>query len=167
MLSLLSIIEGITTISIVIFGSCMGLFFYYKASKLNVNLLSYLGLMIFLAGISYMGTLYDFLTILVTGTNMDNSNGLLAILCYMWGPPVLVLGLYIGAKLMIPEKKLYFIFVFVIIGIMYEIMIFLDPLNNFAFIYPDIPGEEIIEDTIINKGYYQCSKNHRNIFLKI
>ncbi|MFX1572331.1 MAG: RING finger protein [Promethearchaeota archaeon] len=93
----------------------------------------------------------DFITILLTNKNVDNSYGLAGISNFMWMPIVAILFNYIGMELLIPEKltlKKIILFSLVIIGIIYEIFLFLDPMSNFNFVYPETSGENLIDGPI-------------------
>jgi len=108
MLSMEGWLEGIITFSIFIFGSISGIVFIYKSRKTNARLLFLVGLMICFASFIYIGVSADFLTILFTGSNIDNTLGLQAILTYMWAPPVAIVATYTGAELIYPKKKKFY-----------------------------------------------------------
>ena len=56
--------------------------------------------------------------------------------------------MYIGAELLTPKAKWYIVIVFIILGVIFNIVIFLDPLNSFMFNPPDNPGESLIDYNI-------------------
>jgi len=124
-----------------------GLIFYYQSRKLGIRLLTYLGLFICSVGLVWLAPCLDFLTILLTGTNMDNR--IYAILGYMWAPTVTCLAMYIGAELIIPKKKWYLISFYIVLGVFFDLLVFLNTINSFTFRLPDNPGESIIDATII------------------
>lgn len=146
MLSYVGWITGGTAIVVVIFGCIFGLFLISKSKKSKTKLLFYAGLMIIFGGLCYLGSSYDFLIILLSGSNMDNTYGLLGILGGMWIIPGLLIAIYIGVELLTPDKKRYIIPIYLILGIVYELFIFLDPLGSHTFIPPTKSGEDLIED---------------------
>ena len=146
MLSYVGWITGITAMVVVIFGCIFGLFLFSKSKKSKAKLLFYAGLMIIFAGLCYLGSFYDFLMILLSDSNMDNTYGLLGILGGMWIIPGQLIAIYIGVELLIPNKKWYIISIYLILGIVYELFTFLDPLGSHTFIPPPKSGEDLIED---------------------
>lgn len=138
-------LDGITAVGVVIFGIVVGIFSYYKSRKLEQKLLKYFGIMIVCVGLLYLGPSIDFLSIFFTGNNMDNSFGLYGILCYMWVAPGLIFAMYLGAVLIAPEKKTYILVFYMILGIIFEIFLFLDTEGTFTYDYPAIPGEDLIK----------------------
>ncbi|MFX0081003.1 MAG: hypothetical protein ACFE94_04545 [Candidatus Hodarchaeota archaeon] len=87
-LSYYILLNGLTVLRALIFSTTIGLYFFFKSKEFNIKLLSYLGLMIFFIGLMWLGPLVDFLTIVITTKNLDNSYGLYGILRYMWIPYV-------------------------------------------------------------------------------
>jgi len=138
-------IDGITASGVVIFGLIFGLFFLYKSRKSGAKLLTILGLVNILAGLMYLGVFTDFLVVLVTGKNLDNTYGLVGILSYIWFAPVMILAIYIGVELLTPKKKWYFMISVIILSVVFEIFFFLEPLGTFNFVDPVIPGETLID----------------------
>jgi len=146
MLSYTGWITGSTAMGIIVISCSSGLYFIYKSKKSKAKLLSYAGLMVIFGGLCYLGSCLDFLTILLSGSNIDNSYGLLGILGGMWIIPSIFTAIYIGVELMIPEKKMYILPIYVVLGIIYELFIFLDPMGSHYFIPPTTLGEDLIED---------------------
>jgi hypothetical protein len=125
-------IDGITASGVVIFGIIFGSFFMYRARKTNAKLLIYLGLANMLAGLMFLGVFIDFLSVLILQQNMPN-NGIVAILSYIWFAPVIITAMFIGAELLTPKLKLYIIILFLAVSVLFEIIIFLFPLESFNF----------------------------------
>ncbi|MFX1260309.1 MAG: hypothetical protein ACFFAN_20865 [Promethearchaeota archaeon] len=139
-------IDGITASGVVIFGILFGLFFMYKAVKTKAKLLFYLGLANILAGLMFLGVFTDFLLVLFTESNIDNTNGLDGILSYIWFAPVIIVSMFIGAELLTPRIKWYIVIIFLILGIVFEIVIFVDPIGSFYFDEPiTSPPKELID----------------------
>ena len=142
-------IDGLTASGIVISGVLFGIFVIYKAKKTNAKLLFYVGLVNISGSLGWLGNLVDFLTILSTGSNMDNSYGLYIILSKVWLPINLLCAMYVSAELLIPEKKWYVVAIYSVLGVIFEIFLFLDVMNSFTFIYPSKSGEDLIDESIV------------------
>lgn len=141
--------EGIFTVGILIVGLFSGLFFVYKSRKTKAKLLLYMGLLILTASLTYLGVSLDFFTILLTGKNIDNTNGFQALITYMWTPPIVILAIYIGTEMIIKKKKIFILSIFCILGIIYEIVIFLNPFSSLISIANPVSGEELIHTNIV------------------
>jgi len=131
----------------VFFAITVGGFFVHKARKTNAKLLAWAGLMIILIWTYYLGTFLDFITVLLTGNNIDNTFGLLGSLNWMWpalGSPIQV---YFTAELIIPEKKLlkrivtYSYLITMMIALLF---LFFNPSTSFVYYYPINSGEDLI-----------------------
>lgn len=103
-----------------------------------------MGLNIVLAGFFWVGLSLDFFSILLTGNNLPNSGGWMGIIIFMWAPLVLLISLYIGAELMIPSKKKYIVALFLILTIIFELFLFIFPLDMFTIVDPIPPGSGLI-----------------------
>ncbi len=145
MLTGLGWIDGISTSIVVIFGFIFGFFFLYKARKSSAKILTILGIVNILAGLMYLGVFTDFLVVLATETNLDNTYGLVGILSYIWFAPVMILALYIGAELLLPKRKWYLMAIIIIICIVFVILFLMDPMGTFNFVPPLVPGESLID----------------------
>jgi len=139
-------IDGITASGVVIFGIVIGFFFFYKSRKRNAKLLTYLGLANLFAGLMFLGVFLDFVFILTIQQNIVN-NGIVALISYIWFAPVIISAMYIGAELLTPKIKRPIFIIFLIISIIFEIVIFIDPINSFNFIpsIPDPPSINLID----------------------
>ena len=140
--------SGLSASGIVIFGWVFGLITCYKAKRTNANLLFYMGLCIICVGGCWLGNLVDFMIILLTGKNMDNSYGLYGILSWIWIPPFMILAMYVFTSLLIPEKKWYILAIIGVLGIIFEILLFVDPSSFLTYNYPATSGEDLIDDNI-------------------
>jgi len=138
-------IDGITASGVVIFGIIFGLFFLYKSRKSSARILTFLGLVNILAGLMYLGVFTDFLVVLATENNLDNTTGLVGILSYIWFAPAMIIALYIGAELLVPKKKWYLMFIIFILSAIFEVFFILDPMGTFNFVDPVNPGETLID----------------------
>ena len=148
MLEPLGWIDGITASGVVIFGIVFGFFFIYKARKTNAKILNYLGLANLFAGLMFLGVFLDFLFVIVTTINMGNTYGIVGILSYIWLAPAIITAIYIGAELLIPKAKWYVVIIFIILSIIFEILIFIDPSSAFKFGDPPSPGQLLINYSV-------------------
>jgi len=90
MLNFLGWIDGLTASGVVIFGILFGGFFIYKSRKSNAKILFYLGLANAFAGLMFLGVFLDFLIVLITQTNINNTDGIVGILSYIWMAPAMI-----------------------------------------------------------------------------
>ena len=149
MLSTIGWVDGLTASGVVIIGCIFGLYFIYKSKKIDADLLFYTGLLVILAGLAFLGVFLDFLMVILTGKNIQNIYGLIGLLSYIWIAPLVVLGMYMGARLILPEKKSIITIIYLILMILFEIAIFADPMNSFNFVYPKRSGEALIDYNIV------------------
>jgi hypothetical protein len=145
MLSVLGWIDGLTATGVVLFGLIFGSFFIFKSKKSEVNILTFLGLATIFAGLMYLGVFLDFLIVLITKQNIANTSGIVALLSYIWLAPAIIVAIYIGTRLLNFKKKWYVLSIFVVLGIIFDIIIFLDPFNAFNFKSPISSGEALID----------------------
>lgn len=145
MLSYIGWLNGITATGVFLISCLFGLFFIYKSKKLKSNLLLILGLVYIFAGLVYFGDFLDFVTILSTGSNIKNKE-IIGIINWMWFPGAILLAIYIGAELMIPEKKWYIFSIYLILGIVFEIFLFSDPGGSVTY---DTPPNDLINDSLV------------------
>ncbi len=145
-------LDGITA-SIIVFSSIIfGCFFIYKGKKLNARLLILGGFMAAFTGLLWLGPTFDFLWILISPAhqNIDNSilNGLYGLLSYSWVLPATTCSLYLGSKLLFPNKKPVYITLTVIyfgLCLLFEFIIYTQTAATFDFIIPAVLGTRIIE----------------------
>ncbi len=135
-------IDGITASSVVIFGILFGLFFFYRARKINAKFLGYLSLANIFAGLMFLGVFFDFISVVFLQQNMPN-NGIVAILSYIWFAPAIITAMYIGLELVFPKVKLYILLIILIISALFEAIVFLYPLQSFNFV-PTPPTSPLI-----------------------
>ncbi len=145
MLSITGWLDGITASGVVIFGIVFGLYFIYHSKKVEAKLLYYVGVLVILAGLAFLGVFLDFLNVIITGKNLDNSFGIIGLLSYVWIAPLIVIGIYIGAELMTPKRKGLLTGIYIILMGIFEILLFLDPYGSFDFTYPNKSGEALID----------------------
>jgi hypothetical protein len=149
-------LSGITALSVFIFSILFGIFALYKSRKFKSNLLIYLGLVYIFAALVYTGDVLDFFTILMTGTNMDNSipiQGIIGLINWIWFPGAVFFAMVFGAFLLIPEKKWYIIIIYLILAVGFEIFLISDLAGSVTYTYPTIPGEDLINDNLVLESF--------------
>jgi len=139
---------GGTALCVMAFGLIFGIFFLYKSKKLGADLLKYAGILVIFTGLFYLGASADFLSVLFIGKNLDNTYGLHGILAYMWVAPAVIDGIYLGAEIIAPEKKKIITTIYGIIGVIFELFLFLDTNNAFTFAL----NEDVI-DSSFNRSH--------------
>ena len=136
MLSYTGWLRGLTAMGIIIFSCMFGLYLIYKSRKTKIILLFYGGLFFIFYSLLYLVDLLDFLTILLTNENLENPFGLIGILGVMWYAPAIFCGNSIGAELLMPNKKMYILSIYLVLVIICEILLFLDPIHSSSLIPP-------------------------------
>ena len=131
-LNLYGWLDGFTATLIVFFGAVFSLVVFYRARKMEAKLLIYGSFMGVFATLLWLGPCVDFFSVIFTGQNLKPKE-LYGILSYMWVAPAAVSALYIGAELMLPEIKKYVVIIYTILGIIFELILFLDTPNVFEF----------------------------------
>ncbi len=138
-------LNGISSMVALISFCVFGMFFIYKSRRTDAKLLFHMGLAGIFQGLAFIGACVDFLTILLTDNNMDNTHGLRGILGYMWMPFLGITMVYIGTELLIQKNKRYIISIYSVLAVLLELLIFFDSRSSFKFIYPKSPGENLID----------------------
>lgn len=151
-MELIGWLNGISATGVLTINLIIGIFSLYKSRKLKAKLLTVTALTIFFIGLLWLGPTTDFLKILITGTNI-NPVWLYPILSYMWAAPGIFFGMYIGGELLMPRKKWYLLTIFLIISIVYEFVLFINPQGSFEFVVPSPLGSDII-DTSSDYSWY-------------
>ncbi|MHA2397288.1 MAG: hypothetical protein ACXADU_00165 [Promethearchaeota archaeon] len=134
--------DGLTASFSFIFASILGVSIIYQARKINAKLLLYMGFNILLVSFFWFGIFLDFVVVISSGSNIIIPNEWMAVLRLIWSPLAFLVSLYIAAELFYPDKKLFLIAPFLVLGIAYVIVVFINPLNN---INVTIPGGGLID----------------------
>ncbi len=142
-------LNGITASGVFIFSCLFGLFFIYKSRRLKLKLLLSLGFVYFFAGLVYSGDVLDFITILITGNNVDNTHGIIGLINWIWFPGAVVFAMYIGAELITPKKKWLIFSIYLVLGIIFEVFFLLNPSGTVTYDNPTSPGEDLINDNLV------------------
>ena len=142
-------LTGLSASGIIIFCWIFGLIWIYKGRKTNAKLLTYMGFSTFFVGFFWLQNCCDFLTILITGKNMDiTTYRILNIISYMWMTPVILLTLYVCSEFIIPDKKWYIVAISGVLCVIYELFLFFDQ-GSFIFVYPKKSGENLIDENVV------------------
>lgn len=142
-------LEGLTASSVISVGIILGLISIFKARKLKAKLLTVLGLAIFFIGFLYLGPATDFLTVIITGFNLNSviwGRGIYGILSYLWIAPALVAAMYIGGELLIPKRKWVIVIIYLVLGIVFEYFLWFHTAETFEI---DILPGEIIDSSFV------------------
>ncbi len=149
-LSLEGWLNGGTAALVVIFATIFAITVLVKARKLTgSNLLPTIAWMGLFAGFLWMGPATDFFTILITGKNLNNSFGLYGLLSYMWVGPATITSIYVGANVMIPNRKKPMLIFAVIIAAIFEFFLFVFTMDIFEFTMPHPSGSNIIDSNFV------------------
>ena len=142
-------LEGLTASSVISVGIILGLISIIKGRKLKAKLLTVLGLAIFFIGFLYLGPTTDFLTVIITGSNITSEFwglGIYGILSYLWIVPALVMAMYIGGELIIPKRKWILVIIYMVLGIIFEYFLWFQTDNTFVI---DLVPGEIIDSSFV------------------
>ncbi len=141
--------NGATAFGVFLFSILFGLFFIYRSRKTDAKLLLYLGTTYFFAGLVYLGDVLDFMTILLTGNNIDNKFGIIGLINWMWFPGAILSAIYFGSELITPKRKWYIFSIYIILSIIFELFLFLYPSGSVTYANPPIAGEDLINDNLV------------------
>ena len=134
MLSPIGWLDGLTALAVVSVGIIFGLLSFYKAIKLKSVLLGVTGLATISVGFILLGATVDLMYILITLDNLDPV-WLYGLLSYTWTAPITIFGLYIGAELLAPKKKIIIVSIYAILSVVFVGIIFYFSLTDPEVIY--------------------------------
>jgi hypothetical protein len=95
-----------------------------------------------------VGDFLDFATVLTTGYNIKEYSWI-GIINWMWFPGAIICAIYLGAQLILTKKKWLIVSIYIVLGIIFELFLFLDPASTITYSIPLNPGEDLINDNII------------------
>ncbi|TFG20131.1 MAG: hypothetical protein EU529_15415 [Promethearchaeota archaeon] len=144
MLSPIGWLDGLSAALIVISASFFGLLSFYKSRKVEAKLLGIAGLMMVFVGLLWLGPLTDFLVVLITGNNIYPKE-IYGYLSYMWVAPAIIVGMYLGGELIFPKLKRHIVIGFAILGVIFELFLFIDTANTFEKLAAAHPGKDLID----------------------
>ena len=137
------LLDGLTSLGIVLSAVLIGSFTLYKAIKLKAKLLGVAALTMILVGLLWLGPSVDLISLLLYGKNIEPSRTY-ALLSYMWVAPTLVFAIYLGGELIWPKGKWILVSIYVALGILFEMFLWFNTYGSFEELAPEIPGETII-----------------------
>ena len=150
MVSQLGLLDGITAIGVLTSSILCGAISLYTAKKLNAKLLYPAGLSMILSGLFFLGPTTDFILVVMTRKNISPIY-LYGILSYMWVAFSVIPTMYLGSELIVPEKKKIITGIYIILGGIFQLVLFLDTSNAFTFTL-GVPGEDLI-DASFNRAH--------------
>lgn len=139
-------IDGITAAMVVLCGIGFGFYFLYQSKKKGARLLKHLFFITIFAGLLYLGVFLDFIYFLLTETNLSEPPGLVAVISYIFFPPIMVSAIYVGAEIEFPDKKWHLVRTYIVGSIFFYIMIFTFPLESFHIGSYALAGEDGLID---------------------
>jgi hypothetical protein len=148
-LSELGWFNGITALISMLLSLVIGIIFMYKSKKLGAKLLMIAGVMVITISGLYLGVSFDFLSYILTDTNMNNAFGLRGIMSYIWVPLIIILALYLGTTIMEIKKKWLILGIYIGLAVVYEYFLIFHANESFDFAYA---ANELI-DTSFNDLY--------------
>ncbi|MFX1280023.1 MAG: hypothetical protein ACFFA3_11440 [Promethearchaeota archaeon] len=137
------LLDGLTSLGIVLSAVLIGLFTLYKAIKLKAKLLGVAALTMILVGLLWLGPSVDLILLLLYEENIDPYRTY-ALLSYMWVAPTLVFAIYLGGELIWPKGKWVLVVIYVALGILFEMFLWFNTNASFIDLAPETPGETII-----------------------
>lgn len=155
MLSDVGWLNVISIMAILLFGCAFGLYYIYIARKTKTRLLFYMGLAIFFNGLWYWGNFWESLSLLILGQNFDNVYGIAipyevqAVMSYVWVPLSSIFYSYVAASIITPRFKWYIISFVIILLIVWEIFLFLEPLISLSIYIPAVPASDLVDEDLI------------------
>ncbi len=147
MVSFLGLLDGLTATGIILSATIFGILSFYHAKKLKANLLAVAGLLMIFIGLFWLGPFVDFLLIITTGKNIEPIY-IYGYLSYVWVAPAIIVALYLGSELIVPQKKKTIVGIYIILGIIFELFLFLDTANAFIFTLNN-PGQDTIDSSFV------------------
>ena len=151
MVSTLGYLDGLTATGIILSSVIFGLLSFYHARKLEAKLLAVAGIMTIFIGLFWLGPFVDFILILSTGYNIRPIY-VYGWLSYVWVAPAIIVAMYLGSELMVPEKKKIIVGFYGVIGVIFAILIFFFVSDTFIFTLNN-PGQDTI-DASFNRVFY-------------
>ena len=145
MVSTLGYLDGLTATGIILSSVIFGILSFYHARKLGARLLGIAGVMMILIGLLWLGPFVDFLLILTTGKNIVPIQVYMW-LSYLWVAPAIILAMYLGSELLAPEKKKAILIFYSILGVIFELYLFLYWTNAFTWTLNN-PGQDTIDSS--------------------
>ena len=135
---------GMSIVVMLIITWSFGIRFYYIAKKYNAKMLIYASFALIFFGLSWLAELCDFLTILITDKNIDNSLGYLGAIGWVWMPFTFLMGILLAIELFELKRKRSIKITYIVVGIIFELFVIFDLKNAIIYDNPSYSGERII-----------------------
>ncbi len=143
-------LDGLTA-SLIVFSSVIfGLYSFYKSIKLKAKLLSIAGIVMIFVGFLWLGPTVDFFLKLIWNTNIDPRH-FYVLLSYTWVAPALFFSMYLGGELLIPKYKWLLVIIFLFLGEIFELFLWIQPYQSFDHI--DVLITDGLIDASFNRGH--------------
>jgi hypothetical protein len=146
MVNINAFIDGLSAMGILFSSVLFGLYTLYKAKKTGANLLYFAGATMIFVGFLWLGPTSDFLSLLITNHNLARPH-YYGWLSYLWVAPAVLCAMYLGSELLAPQAKYYIAGIYLVLGIIFEILLFTDPINAFEV------KQYITQEELINVGF--------------
>ncbi|MFX1385408.1 MAG: hypothetical protein ACFFBP_23570 [Promethearchaeota archaeon] len=130
MISSIGLLDGITATIIIIGAAALGILSIYNGKRLKSNLISSSGFMMIFVGLLWLGPFIEFLSVLFLGRNL-NPPYIYGYLSYAWVAPAIISAMYLGGEIILPKRKWFLVGIFAVLGIIFELFLFLDTPNTF------------------------------------
>jgi hypothetical protein len=154
MVTLLGYLDGLTAAVIIITAVVFGSLSFFHARKLGAKLLYYAGALVVVVGLLWLGPFVEFLTVLLTGGNIPGE--LYGILSYIWVGPAVVIAFYLGGELMAPEKTKIIVGIYTVLGVIFEVFMFIFPNGNNSAI-GTFTWDDPTAGNLLNTGFNRAS----------
>ncbi|MBD3212354.1 MAG: hypothetical protein GF311_07085 [Candidatus Lokiarchaeota archaeon] len=148
----IALLDGLTATLIILSSVIFGSLSFINAKKMGAKLLYYAGAMMIFIGLFWLGPFTEFLSVLLFNTNL-NPKSLYGILSYVWVAPAIIVAMYLGSELLVPEKKKIIVGIYAILGVIFDILIIF--FNDQSFNYPigpegtGTPGVDLINGEFV------------------
>jgi hypothetical protein len=144
-LSQLGWIDAISITFFFLFNVIFGFYLVHKSRKTNAKLLLIVGIAIISIGFGKIEFVIDFVSILLTGRNLEVPIYQRMFIHYTPSVFFAFFGVYIGVELILKEIKYYIISIVLILLILLQIALYVDPTNSVEIIQHGNSGENLIE----------------------
>jgi hypothetical protein len=129
---------GLSTLSLVIFGYVISLFFLYKSRKLRIRLLTIYSIGFIFASTAWLPIVIEFISVLLTEVSINKV--LYVYLMWIPAPIARIFIYYIASEFLAPKKKWYVLIPFLVYNGFTMLGTILNPLGVVVFIEPPLTG---------------------------
>ena len=87
-------------------------------------------------GLLWLGPFVDFLFVWLTGNNIEPyppAIGIYSLLSYLWVAPAITIAMYLGARLLAPDKKKTIVIIYLVLGVIFEYFLWFQTLQSFDY----------------------------------